>query len=197
MYVRIADFSQCTNDELASALEKLSQQGAESIVLDLRNNPGGLLTAVVDVASQFLNKDEIILYEVDSKGERKAYRANREGLARDVPLAVLVNKYTASASEVLAGALRAHHRGPLIGITTYGKGSICTIRQLQDSSALQLTTARWLTPDEEQIEGRGLVPDIEVEMTEEARQRGEDPQLQAAINYLKGRATRGRILPLP
>jgi carboxyl-terminal processing protease len=184
MYIRITDFSQRTGDELASALKELPQQNVESLILDLRNNLGGLLTAVIDVSSQFLDEDEIVLYEVNGRGEQKVYRANKGGLAKDIPLAVLVNEYTASGGEVLAGTIRAHQRGPLVGTTTYGKGSICAIHQLQDNSALYLTTARWLTPNREQIEGKGFVPDIPLEIIEEDCQHGEDPQLQAAIDYL-------------
>lgn len=184
-HIRITHFSERTLVELTSALTDARQSGARSIILDLRGNPGGYLDVVVDVASEFLDGG-IILYEADSEGDIiEEWTASSGGLATDLPLIVLVDGGSASGSEVLAGALRDHERATLIGTKTYGKGSVNILHELSDHSALYVTTARWLTPDRHLIEGVGLIPDIEVEITEEDIASGRDPQLERAIEYLQ------------
>ncbi len=184
-YIEIIHFSERTDQELSSILSDALSSGAMDIVLDLRGNPGGLLNTVVDVADEFLDGGTI-LYQADDQGEvMKEWKASSGGLATDVPLAVLVDGGSASASEILAGALQDHGRAPLIGTTTYGKGSVQLIDELSDGSALYVTTARWLTPDGHLIEGVGLTPDFEVEITEEDVAQGIDPQLERAIQYIE------------
>ncbi len=184
-YIRITHFVERTPDELTSALTDARQSGARSIILDLRGNPGGYLDVVVDVADEFLDSG-IILYEADDAGDIiEEYPASSGGLATDLPIVVLVDGGSASASEVLAAALRDHGRAILIGTITYGKGSVGKTHRLSDDSALVVTTARWLTPDRHLIEGVGLIPDIEVEITEEDIASGRDPQLERAIEYLQ------------
>lgn len=173
--IKITYFSLRTGEEFTAALSEALEGEVRGIVLDLRGNPGGTLNTVVDVAGQFLDGG-IVLYQLDSEGERSEWQASSGGLATDLPLAVLIDGGSASGSEVLAGALRDRGRAPLIGTTTYGKGSVQVIRDISDGSALYVTTARWLTPDGHLIEGVGLTPDIEVE--------GAEAQLERAIDYI-------------
>jgi carboxyl-terminal processing protease len=156
------------------------------LIVDIRDDPGGLLDAAVDVASQFL-REGVVLYE-DRRGEaEKFYSVKEGGQALDLPLVVLVNRGTASASEIVAGALQDGKRGPLIGERTFGKGSVQLVYDLSDQSSLHVTVARWLTPDRHRIDGQGLLPDIEVLLSEADRTAGADPQLERAIAYLQGR----------
>jgi len=184
-HIEITYFSERTLDELTAALNQAIQSGARGIILDLRGNPGGLLGSVVDVASEFLDGG-IVYYEAYGAGHEPEPRlASSGGLATDLPLAVIVNAGSASGSEVLAGALQDHERAPLIGTKTYGKGSVNILRRLSDGSALYMTTAYWLTPNRNQIEGVGITPDFEVEITAEDIASGRDPQLEFAIEYIK------------
>ncbi len=184
-HIRITHFVERTPDELTEALNSALQSDAWGIILDLRGNPGGYLDVVVDVADEFLDGG-IILYEADSEGDIiEEWTASSGGLATDLPLIVLVDGGSASGSEVLAGALRDRGRATLIGTKTYGKGSVNILHELSDHSALYVTMARWLTPDRHLIEGVGLIPDIEVEITEEDIASGRDPQLERAIEYLQ------------
>ena len=175
-YVNITHFSEGTDDELSPVLDSITAEAATGIILDLRSNPGGVLTAVVDVASHFL-KEGIIVDVVDNQGNHTIITVNHKEATTDLPLAVLVDSYSASSSEVLAGALQDYGRATIAGTRTFGKGSVNILRQLEDGSGLYITTARWLTPDGRLIEGEGLSPDYELE--------GEDA-IGWAINYLKG-----------
>lgn len=184
-YVQITHFASDTDIELSGALEDSITSGAEGIILDLRSNPGGYLHVVVNIADEFLDKG-VVLYEADDKDNViEEFKSKDGGLAIDIPLAVLINGGSASGSEVLAGALQDRNRAPLIGTQTFGKGSVNVLLSLSDGSALYITTARWLTPDGSMIEGIGLTPDIEVEITEDDIIADIDPQLDAAINYLQ------------
>ena len=182
--VRVTQFVRPTSEELRQVLIDLSRQEVDGIVLDLRNNPGGLLTVVVEVASQFLD-DGLVLYEMDSAGKRTDWKVLEGGLAREVPLVVLVNKGSASGSEVVAGAVQAHRRGPVIGTETFGKGVVNIPQQLSDGSGLYISTAYWFTPSGEQISSRGLTPDIRVERTQEDIEAERDPQLDRALEVLE------------
>ena len=184
-HIQITHFAERTPVELTEALNDALQSGAWSIILDLRGNPGGKLHVVVDVADEFLDGG-IILYAADGEGDIiEDFPASSGGLATHLPLIVLVDGGSASGSEVLAGALQDHERATLIGTITYGKGSVNILHELSDGSALYVTTARWLTPDLHLIEGVGLTPDIEVEITAEDIASGQDPQLESAIEYLQ------------
>jgi len=175
-YLNITHFSQRTNDELPPALEGIVAAGATGIVLDLRSNPGGTLGTVVDTASCFLSEG-IVLKVVDNTGEQTALEVRKDKEVVDLPMVVLVDNYSASGSEVLAGALQDYGRATIAGCQTYGKGSVNVLRQLKDGSGLYITTARWLTPSGRQIEGEGLSPDYELELT------GEDA-IKWAVDYL-------------
>jgi carboxyl-terminal processing protease len=181
-YVSISLFTERTDKELETALKDLKTQGATHLILDLRNNSGGLLETAVDVASQFI-PDGIILYEQRRDQEEKSYPVRRGGKATDIPLVVLVNAGTASASEIVAGAVQDSERGILIGESTFGKGSVQLVYDLSDQSSLHVTVAHWFTPNRHQITGNGLTPDIVVQLTEEDRAQDKDPQLDRAIAY--------------
>jgi len=183
-HIQITRFADKTSDELTTALSDAIQSGAWGIILDLRGNPGGYLDVTVDVASEFLDGG-IVLYEADEAGNIiKEWTAKSGGLAIDLPIVVLVDGGSASGSEVLAGALQDRGRATLIGTETFGKGSVNVVRKLSDGSALVVTTARWLTPDHHMIEGVGLTPDMEVNITIDDIASGIDPQLESAIQYL-------------
>jgi carboxyl-terminal processing protease len=184
-YIKITMETTETANEFNRALDTLKNQRVTGIVLDLRNNPGGLFPdPVLDIAGQFLKNNDVVLYEKYRDGTEKEYKAGSRRGATDLKVVVLVNNGTASAAEILAGALKDYGRGILIGEPTYGKGSVQSIRRLSDGSALHITTATWLTPKKKQIEGAGLQPDIAVPLTNESIQKGIDPQLNRAIEYL-------------
>jgi carboxyl-terminal processing protease len=183
-YIHIRLFTERTPRELERALQDLKGAGATRLVLDMRDNPGGLLDAAVSVASQFL-RDGVVLYEDRKDEAEKSYVVTKGGGALDQPLVVLVNRATASASEIVAGALQDRQRGPLIGERTYGKGSVQLVYDLSDKSSLHVTVARWFTPNRQRIDGQGLTPDIELPLTDADRQAGADPQLERAIAYLQ------------
>ena len=179
--IHINTFTAETPRELRRALDDLIEQDARGIVLDLRRNPGGLLNATVDVASEFLT-DGLVTYEIDGRGHRDDWRVRSGGKYPDVPLVLLVDAFSASGSEVLAGALQDHGRAAVIGTATFGKGSVNLLRELSNDGGLYLTVAHWYTPNGRLIEGEGLVPDVVVEF-ERASQKDfdfEDPQIAAA-----------------
>ncbi len=183
-YVRIALFSERTSGELEKALQELGEEEIEGLILDLRNNPGGIFpSAAIEVASQFL-EEGIIVYERDKDGREKPYSVKGRGLATEIPLVVLVNKGSASNSEVVAGAIQDHGRGVLIGEKTFGKGSVQRVHELSDGSGLYVTTAILLTPNRHPIHEEGLTPDIEVPFTTEDLEARRDPQLERALDYL-------------
>ena len=181
-YVSISLFTERTDKELVTALEDLKAQGATRLILDLRNNNGGLLQTAIDVTSQFLS-DGVVLHEQRRDQEEKSYPVRRGGKATDTPLVVLVNAGTASASEIVAGAIQDSGRGVLIGESTFGKGSVQLVYDLSDQSSLHVTVAHWFTPNRYEITGNGLTPDFVVPLTEEDRAQGKDPQLDRAIAY--------------
>lgn len=168
-YIRIRNFSKDTGDELTKALSEFQSQGMKGLVLDLRNNPGGLLNQAVEVSEQFLDKGELIVYtkgRLPSQNLRFASKKEKEG--KDYPMVALVNQGSASASEIVAGALQDLKRAVVVGTQTFGKGSVQTIIPLKGDAGLRLTTARYYTPAGRQIQGVGITPDIVVEQTEPA-----------------------------
>jgi carboxyl-terminal processing protease len=177
-YINITDFTERTPDELETAIQSLTDEGATGITLDLQGNPGGLLEQVVDCASYFLSEG-IVVQVRDNQGEIVVHYVNKDRPETDLPMVVLVDEDSASGSEVLAGALQDHRRATIAGTTTYGKGSVNVLYPLSDGSGLYITVARWLTPDGRLIEGQGIEPDIELEVTG-------DEAVQWAIDYLTG-----------
>lgn len=164
-YIRLAQFQERSDRDLQRALEKLSSEkgGIKGLVLDLRNNPGGLLTQAVRVADLFLDSGLIVYTEGRSDNQKQKYFARKEGSWTDIPMVALVNGGSASASEIVAGALQDHKRAVILGTKTFGKGSVQTILPLDDNSALRLTTARYYTPKGRSIQATGIVPDIIME----------------------------------
>jgi len=164
-YVRLAQFQERSDRDVQRALEKMAAEksGIKGLVLDLRNNPGGLLTQAVRVADLFLDSGLIVYTEGRIESQKQKYSAQKEGSWMDFPIVVLVNGGSASASEIVAGALQDHKRAVVLGTKTFGKGSVQTILPLDDNSALRLTTARYFTPRGRSIQALGIVPDIIVE----------------------------------
>ncbi|MCC7367029.1 MAG: S41 family peptidase [Chloroflexi bacterium] len=190
-YVRISSFSASTGTEMAAAVKELVSQQPRGLVLDLRNNPGGYLSTSVEAAAQLMNPGSVVLYQQSGNGDRKTYRTEGGGAGAQLPVVVLLNKGSASASEILAGALRDNGRAYLIGEKSFGKGTVQNVHELSDKSGLRVTTAQWLTPSENPIQGVGLAPDQVVDMPATATisseaTRAEDPQLDAAVRHLLG-----------
>jgi carboxyl-terminal processing protease len=184
-YIQITQFASSTVSDFQTALTDMIGNGSKGLILDLRGNPGGFLDVVADIADEFLDSGIILYVANDNLEIFEEYTAESGGIATDMALAVLVDGGSASASEVLAGALQDHGRAAIIGTQTFGKGSVNQPRELRDGSALYLTTARWLTPDKHLIEGIGITPDYEVEFSEEDWDNGIDNQLDYAVEYLK------------
>jgi carboxyl-terminal processing protease len=179
-HLRITSFSGTSREELERAMERFERSKGLGLVVDVRNNPGGLLSSVVDVTSQFVDEG-LVLYQLDGQGNRRDWNASSGGLALEVPMVVLMNGFSASASEVFAGAITYHGRAPTIGVTTFGKGSVNNLWPLRDGSAVNFTIGRWYTPDGKLIEGEGIDPDIVQESPEDD---SEDLQLDLAIEEL-------------
>jgi carboxyl-terminal processing protease len=185
-YLKINNFHAPAPVQVHEALVVLLASEPQALVLDLRDNPGGLMSASVDIASEFV-AEGLIVMEQGSNGLEQRHTALGDGVATEIPLVVLVNAGSASASEIVAGAIRDHERGILIGEATLGKGAVQSPLDLSDGSHLRLTISHWFTPNGQRIEGGGLTPDIEIPLSEEDILAGRDPQLEAAITYLLGR----------
>jgi carboxyl-terminal processing protease len=183
-YVRLFTFGDTTGSDLRKALKELMVNKPAGLILDLRYNGGGYLNTAIDVVSEFI-PDGVVMHQEFGDGKRDTFKAQAGGLATDIPLVVLVNEGSASASEIVSGAIQDRGRGKLVGVTTYGKGSVQTIEQLVgDQGEVRVTIARWLTPNGRQINKIGLEPDVKVEMTDADRQADRDPQLDKAIELL-------------
>lgn len=187
-YIALSEFDEVSTEQFRAALEDLEKQGMKGLVVDLRNNPGGMLTVVVDILDMFLPEGTVV-YTEDKYGNRQDYTATSQ-VVTEVPMTVLVNGYSASASEIFAGAMKDYGRGTLVGTTTYGKGIVQRIMDLQDGSAIKLTIAAYYTPKGNNIHGKGIEPDVEVELTDENTtpdENGEiqDVQLEKAMELLQ------------
>ena len=183
-YVDISTFGEKTTEQLRTTLDTLIKQNPKGIIIDLRNNGGGYLTTAIEVASEFIDKG-VVVYEKYGDGRLDEYKAQGNGRATNIPLVVLINEGSASASEILAGALQDYGRAKLVGVTSYGKGSVQIWQPLSnDQGAARVTIAKWLTPNKRAIDHVGLTPDVYVSMTEEDYQTGRDPQLDAAIQTM-------------
>lgn len=188
-YMRVSQFGDRTNDEwienVNSVYSKISsQQDVKGVILDVRNNPGGYMTDAVFIASEFVDSGVIVRQE-DGAGQEVSMSVSRKGLLLDVPLVVLINKGSASASEIVSGALRDHSRAQLIGETSFGKGTIQQAIDVDQGASVHLTIAKWLTPNGTWVHKEGLKPDIVVEYDPEASEGKEfDNQLQRAIQEL-------------
>jgi carboxyl-terminal processing protease len=206
-YVRVVQFNEPTAEELAKALDELQKQGMQALILDLRNNPGGLLNSAVDVCAQFLPPNTIVVStQGRTESQERDYTTSSTAKERPrFPLAVLVNEGSASGAEIVSGALKDLKRAVLVGETTFGKGSVQNVLQLPDGSALRFTTAKYYTPGKQVIHGNGVTPNIAVPMTQEQEHalflsrnsdtkigdektqiRSRDPQMLRAIDAIKG-----------
>ncbi len=185
-YLKIYHFYGNTTQEFNhSSLDILSHPSIKKIVLDLRNNPGGYLNTAKDIAGWFLEPGQVVAIEQFSADNNNTITAQGNGKLANYPIVVLINQGSASAAEILAGALRDNREIKLIGEKSFGKGSVQEPINLEDSSMLKLTIAKWLTPNETSIDNTGLIPDIKVEMSEEDYQNDRDPQLDKAIEINK------------
>jgi len=184
-YIQLYEFSATASDKLEEGLQSLLEEDPEGIILDLRQNPGGWLDQAIEVSDLFLG-DKVVAVERFSDGTEREFTADAGDIAEEIPLAVLVNNGSASASEIVAGALQDHERGVLVGTQTFGKGSVQRPFNLSDGSELRVTVALWFTPNDQRIQGEGLTPDIEVPWPEEERETNpeRDPQLERAVEYL-------------
>ena len=187
-FIRLGAFYGNTGDALAERLEEVRSEGARGIVLDLRDNVGGLLSTSIEVASQFL-EEGLVTYQLDGSGKRTDHAVKAGATAPNIPLVVLVNQFSASGSEVVAGALQDRGRATLIGLRTFGKGTVNRLKGLSDGGGLYYSFARWYTPNGRLIEGAGLEPDIRVAAT---AQGGGDPQLAKALEVLRDLADGAR-----
>ena len=183
-YIRIGFFSARTTNELQKAIVELQEEGAKKLILDLRNNPGGLLDVAIGTSSLFIGEGTIA-YQLFNDGTQAPLEATGKAIAIEEPMMVLVNGGSASASEILAGALQAYDRATLVGSQTYGKGTVQIPYTLQDESSLHVTIAHWLTPDGIDLSEDGLIPELYVEPTEEQLQAGEDPAFTKAVEALE------------
>jgi carboxyl-terminal processing protease len=183
-YVHLYTFGDTSAQDLHDQLKQLLDQKPQGLILDLRNNGGGYLDTAIAVASEFIG-DGAVMYEVYGDGRRVTFDAQPGGLATRIPLVVLINQGSASASEIVAGAVQDRGRGKLVGVTSFGKGSVQTVLPLLNNQGeARVTVARWLTPAERTINGVGLTPDVKVEVTDQDLQTGLDPQLDQAVQLL-------------
>src|SRR3989344_172572 len=186
IYIRLSQFGDNTNQEWLTIVNKLSldtskNKNVKGLILDLRNNPGGYLTDATFIASEFIKSGTVVIQD-RGNNNRNVFSISRKGLFLDIPLIVLINKGSASASEIVAGALRDHNRAKLIGDTSFGKGTIQQAEDLGNGAGLHVTIAKWLTPNETWVHGKGLTPDISVSV--DAKDQTRDSQLEKAVEEL-------------
>lgn len=185
-YLRLSRFGNNTDEELADLLPELLAENPSGLILDLRRNPGGSLDTTVEIANQFLDEG-LVLVERFGDGEKRPFEVDDDGQAQDIPMVVLVDEGSASASEVLAGAIQDRGRGIIIGQVSFGKGTVQTWHTLSNDGGVRVTIAEWLTPEESSIDQIGLTPDYYIPLPEpEEGVELEDTQLQAAIDFLQG-----------
>jgi carboxyl-terminal processing protease len=182
-YLQLSEFSAPSSQAVDQALQTLLKNNPKGLVFDLRGNPGGYLQSAIEIGSEFIS-NSLILTEQEKNGNRTPHPALPGGRATKIPVVVLIDKGTASASEILAGAIRDNKRGILIGEKSYGKGSVQVSDALSDKSHLTITIRHWLTPNGTDIDGAGVEPDFAVPFPEADRKGGRDPQLDRAVQYL-------------
>lgn len=190
-YIIIDQFTGTSAEQVEEAINDLKSQGMERIIVDLRDNPGGQLECIQAILNYFLPKDKLLLYSETKDGEQEKYYTENDGLITDMPLCVLVNENSASASEVFAGVVKCYDRGKLVGTKTFGKGIMQSTFGLSDGTAIKLTIGKYYLPDDSNIHGIGIEPDYEVKLPEDvtnvwALKHPDDPQLTKAIEVVKG-----------
>ena len=185
-HIRLFSFNQIAKNEFDKALNELKKQGADKkLILDLRNNPGGLLDLAIDISSYFMEPGRIVVIEDFGNGLREELKSKPNGFLKNTKVVILINKGSASASEIVAGALHDNKDVKLIGEKTFGKGSVQQVEDLRFKTALKVTVAKWLTPKGRSISDEGIEPDIKIERTEEDVKNDRDPQLDKAIEVIK------------
>lgn len=186
-YVSLSEFSSGASDKMAKAINDLKDQGAVSLIVDLRGNPGGFLSEAISVSSLYLEKGTVVVREHRKDvADDEIFQAQGRDIVGDMPIVVLINGGSASASEIVTGALKDSARATIIGEQSYGKGTVQLPHTLSDGSQLRVTIAEWLTPSGASINKEGIVPDIVVELTQEDFVDGKDPQLDRAVEFLQG-----------
>jgi carboxyl-terminal processing protease len=188
-YIYIREFSEQTTDEVKQAVEEAVDSGKRGIILDVRNNPGGLLRTTYEVADEFLDGGRTVLTERKRDGSEEKFTSRNGGAGTDIPVVVIMNRFSASGAEVLAAALHDNDRATTVGETSFGKGTVNIPNDLEDGGQLYVSIAKWLTPDGVAIDGVGLRPDIEVTLSDEDIDRRRDVQLFKAIDVLRGTDT--------
>lgn len=183
-YIKLYQFTGNATQEFSKAVEQILQTKSNKLILDLRNNPGGLLDVAIDIAGFFTPRDSLVTIEAFRNGVRNEFRTKQTPTFRGWEVVVLINNGSASASEILAAALRTHSGVTIVGETSFGKGSIQDPIRLKDGSLLKLTIAEWLTPEGESILDKGIKPDVEVEASQNGLETEDDPQLRKAIELL-------------
>jgi len=184
-YIKISQFEEDTQVQLQQIIDKVLAQGANKIILDLRNNPGGYLNEAVKVASNFLGPDKVVVVQKGRDDGSREFKSEGEGKLRDFSTVVLVNGGSASASEIVAGALQDYKKAIIVGEKTFGKGSVQDLETFKQGAALKITVAKWYTPNGRCINEKGLEVDVEIKLTEEDINQDRDPQLDKAIEILK------------
>ena len=185
-YIKLYHFSEKIDQDFKEIATEILKSPAEKIILDLRGNPGGYLEKSQDIAGWFLERGQtVVIEDFGGKMEQEIYKADGNSRFLDYPLVILINQGSASASEILASAIKDNREVKIIGETSFGKGSVQKLESLRDGSSLKITIAHWLTPNGELITDKGLEPDIKVEMTEEDYEQDRDPQLDKAIEIIK------------
>lgn len=177
-------FGDNTKQEWDSLVNELTTKGIKKIILDVRNNPGGRLDTAIDIAGEFVKKTDAVVQQEDSDGKRQQFYPDADGRLQNVEVVVLINKGSASASEIVAGALQDYEKATIVGEKSFGKGTVQAVTDLKDGSGLHITIAKWLTPDGNWIHGKGITPNIEVGLTETDINAGKDPQLERALSLL-------------
>lgn len=186
-YIRLSRFGDDTVRDFTAAARQARENGAQSLVLDLRNNPGGYLEGAVEIGSLMLPENKVVVLEEDGHGKRTEMKTKGGDILSHLPTVVLINEGSASASEILSGALRDNRENvTLVGRTSFGKGSVQELISVGRNTAVKVTVARWLTPNGDQINEVGITPDREVRLSAEDRGAGKDPQLDEAVKILSG-----------
>ena len=181
-YIKLSRFGDTTDTEWDKAVDEVISRNARGLVLDLRNNPGGYLTSAIHIASEFFN-DGVIVGQEDASGKVNNFTVDRRGRLQDIPVVVLINQGSASASEIVSGALQARDRAEVIGVKSFGKGSVQQVIDLPNETSLHVTIARWLLPNGQNIDREGIKPDKEVELPEDATAEN-DAQFDAALTAI-------------
>lgn len=183
-YIKISNFHADTNERVRNAVHDLLSKNVNSVILDMRNNPGGYLNSAVDIASYWVAEGTPIVLERTADQKTREFKAARNQVFNGMPTVVLVNRGSASASEIVAGALQDYKLATIVGEQTFGKGSIQELQEFSGGAAVKLTVARWLTPKERQIDREGISPDTEVKLSEEDTKADKDPQMEKALEIL-------------